>query len=224
MQIDPFAIKKLPKHHPNRLVYTGVARAADYTARLIFPALKIGTPGTGAAASADYDQNDTAVTPPQMGALIASVAALEEGVPGHIAEIGSFRGVTTRQIATNTTRTVHAIDPFMGYGGAEQDLETFRNNTADLANVVHLRTTSGEAARNWSHGPVALVFVDAVHDYANTAFDAHVWAQHLASGGYIAMHDVDNPRYAGTHLAAWRLSRRFEVVHRVEGLVVLRKP
>lgn len=222
MVVDPFGLKKMSKANPSRILLTAKFRAADQMARIAFPF--VGAWKKQAVSPVEgYPQADTAVVPEQMGALIEALNACE-GEQGVIVEIGSYRGVTTRELATRTHRKIFAIDPFMGYGGAEADLELFQSRVADQPHVSHLRKTSGAAAREWAHGPISFVFIDAVHDYANTWFDALTWGSMVRPGGFIAFHDIDSRRYAGTHLAAARFGRGHEVFRRVEGLVIFRKP
>ena len=117
-----------------------------------------------------------------------------------------------------------AVDPFVGYGGSDEDFARFQVRTRDLGNVVHLRATSGDAARSWAFGPVGLVFIDAVHDAVNAAHDTAVWMELLCPGGFLAMHDVDTPAFAGARAAAFRAARRAELWAHVDNLAILRKP
>src|SRR5262249_31006403 len=132
-----------------------------------------------------------------------------------------FRGETTRCLARATKRTVVAVDPFRGYGGAEDDFLRFQHRTADLPNLFHEPKTSGEAARNWVHGPASLIFIDAVHDYANTAFDIEVWTPLLTPGGILALHDTDQACFAGTRRAAFEALGRCELLAHPENLTLL---
>lgn len=222
MAVDPFSLKQMSRTNPSRILMTAGFRAADQAAKIAFPF--VGTWKKDIASPVEgYTQADTAVVPEQMGALLEALSASEES-GGAIVEIGSYRGVTTRELATRTRRPIFAIDPFMGYGGAEADLELFKSRVADQPHVTHLRKTSGAAAQNWPHGPISFVFIDAVHDYANTWFDAQTWGRRVQPGGFIAFHDIDSRRYAGTHCAAARFGRGHDVFRRVEGLVIFRKP
>jgi len=221
MAVDPFELKQMSKFNPWRILLTAGFRTADQAAKIAFPFVgawkkRPVSPVEG------YPQADTAVVSEQMGALIAALNASEDQ-QGVIVEIGSYRGVTTRELATRTRRKIFAVDPFMGYGGADADLRLFQGRVADQPHVTHLRKTSGAAAREWGTEPISFVFIDAVHDYANTWFDAQTWGNILKPGGFIAFHDIDSRRYAGTHLAAARFGRGQEVYQRVEGLVIFRK-
>ncbi len=121
-------------------------------------------------------------------------------------------------------RTVFAVDPFRGYGGDESDFELFCLNTQGLDNVKHLRLSSGDAFRGWQYGPVALVFIDAVHDYPNTRFDLEAWGSLLSPGGIIAAHDTDNPGFAGTRRAVFEATKRgYDILAHPPNLTILFK-
>jgi len=220
--IDPFSVKRYARVHPLRLAFTGYARAMDRIAGLRHGRNALEEIREPWPPAPDYRRADTAVTPDQMAALL-HFAKKAEALPGSIVEIGSYRGVTTSLLAAQTERTVHAVDPFRNYGGAEGDFAIFRENTQDHGNVVHLRDTSGAAAEHWSNGAICFVFVDAVHDYVNTRFDAAVWGERLSPGGYLAMHDVDNADFPGTRRASLEMSKRMRLVCHVNDLVVLQK-
>ena len=95
-----------------------------------------------------------------------------------------------------------------------------------MPNVIHLRRTSGEAARELVNDSVSFVFIDAVHDYVNTRFDAIAWHSLLGPGGLIAFHDTDNLQFAGTRRAVFELMRErsLSLEEHVGNLVILRKP
>jgi hypothetical protein len=170
----------------------------------------------------DGPLEDTAVTRRQLTYLRHALAAAE-GTTGTVAvEVGAFRGATTRVLASSTRLRYVAVDPYVGYGGSEQDLVAFQARILGLTNVQHCRKTSGAAARSWQHGPIAFLFVDAVHDFVNTSFDLAVWAPLLAPGALVAMHDTDSYAYAGTRLAARRFARGRELVAHIENLVIVR--
>jgi hypothetical protein len=172
--VDPFAIKQFSQYHPRRLAFTLWARWQERQARrhvqqYQFPSCVI--PNLPHAPT--IDPQHTAVEPIELQHLLAAVAAEKQQNPAPvIVEIGAYRGVTSRCLALEAAPgQVFCVDPFIGYGGWEQDLAIFQKNTAGLANVTHLRQTSGQASRAWSAQPIDLVFIDAVHDYVNTRFD-----------------------------------------------------
>jgi hypothetical protein len=225
MITDPFSLKSQSKLSPRRLTFTARARVLDYVsrrgfARYAIPA-KILSPLP--VLPSDIAWHDTSVTELQMQHL---VLALEdtEALGGCVVEVGSFRGVTTRCLAARTSRKVISVDPFIGHGALASDHEIFTRNVAARPSITHVRKTSGEAARTWTHGPASLVFIDAVHDYVNTAFDISVWWPLLVPGGIMAFHDTDDLSFAGTRRAVFELYRRgAELYAHPDDLTMLRK-
>jgi len=103
---------------------------------------------------------------------------------GPVVEIGSYRGATTKCMALATSRDIICADPFIGYGGVDNDLRTFQQQVGDLTNVKHLRMTSGSARRNFLQNSTSFVFIDAVHDYVDTTFDIEAWWPSRVSGAF----------------------------------------
>ncbi len=171
----------------------------------------------------DADYSNTAVTPVQMQHLLYALSATENLKDTVVVEVGCYRGVTTKFLANSTSRKVIAVDPYIGYGGSDEDYRHFQNNIAGLPNVIHERVTSGEAVRTWQHGPVSLVFIDAVHDYVNTAFDIQAWSLLTVNGGILAMHDTDCAAFAGTRKAVFELSECLTLFAHPDGLTELSK-
>lgn len=139
-------------------------------------------------------------------------------------EVGAYRGVTTEKLAHFTDRMVIAVDPFKGYGGAAKDYQLFKRRTESLSNVIHLRRTSGEAARDWPYSRPGCVFIDAVHDYVNTWHDALVWGHLVRNRGLLCFHDTDEKQFAGTRRAVYHIAKFWQVWGSCENLVILRKP
>lgn len=205
MTTDPFELKKHPKLHPYRLLWTAKSRLLDYCGRItqrpistqinyLKPAYSFADRGSSLS--------DTAVTSNQAKLLDLAISATD-AFTDPIVEIGSYRGVTTRQLALATNRLVYAVDPFIGYGGWESDLAMFNQRIQALSNTHLLRETSGRAFRLLQNKSLSLVFIDAVHDFSNTWFDFFTWESLVRPGGLIAMHDIDD--FPGTNLACRRI-------------------
>ena len=94
---------------------------------------------------------------------------------------------------------------------------------ANESNVVYVRRSSKEAAKELSSRPLSLIVVDTIHDYINTWFDFCVWGRLLVPGGIILFHDVDD--HAGTNLACRRIIRQknYQVWGYCPNLVALEK-
>jgi predicted O-methyltransferase YrrM len=167
---------------------------------------------------------ETAVTTGQRALLFRALAHTAEMSEG-IAEIGAWRGVTTAALAGRTTRRVYAIDPHKEneFPGVNEAFEAFRERTSPFSNVVHLRCSSGRAAKRLSRTPLSVIFVDAIHDYINTWFDFRVWGNLLVPGGIILFHDVDD--HKGANLACRRILRQknYQIWGYCPNLVALKK-
>ena len=174
---------------------------------------------------ADWPEEDTAVTPRQAGVLRYCAEYvknnLESGIP--LAEIGSYRGVTTCWLAEHSNRIIYAVDPFVGYGGFEKDLEIFQERIGGERLIKHIRATSGAARMEIGDIGIGLIFIDAVHNFSNTMFDALNWEDLIVPNGLIVFHDADEKDFAGTRRATFLMSRRHELFAHVDGLVVFRK-
>lgn len=223
--IDPFAIKRFSKFDPRRLAFTGRARLADRVATSRFDRYALPTTDEGALDKLPEAMiDDTDVNRRQMAVIERHLGEVQQVLPGAIVEIGAFRGVTTRRMAELVPdQIVYAVDPFIGYGGSDVDHASFRTRTGPVANITHLRKTSGEALADLAGTPISFVFVDAVHDWANVRFDGGSWFRLRRPGGVMAFHDTDEVAFAGTRRAVWELARRATLVAHVPGLVLLRK-
>jgi Methyltransferase domain len=221
VRMDPFAVKRYPRWHPVRLAFKSLAVTNEWEARRDFARYALpAKPWDDLPDLPEVDWEATSVTPLQMRYLLRAVAMTDSRIGTVIVEVGCFRGETTRCLARATSRTMIAVDPYQGYGGAQADFARFRLNVAGLDNVVHEPKTSGDAARAWKHGPASLIFIDAVHDYVNTSFDINTWLPNLATGGILALHDIDQVEYAGTRRAAFELLGRLELVAHPDNLAL----
>lgn len=222
MKTDPFVIKQYPKWHPRRLAFTAKAILIEQEARLNFQKYALSekiTPNLPPAPTTDY--SNTAVTPVQMQHLLYALSTTEHLANTVVVEVGCYRGVTTQVLASATSRKSIAVDPYIGYGGSNEDYCHFQSNITKLPNVIHKRVTSGEAVRTWNHGPISLVFIDAVHDYVNTAFDIELWSSLMVKGGILAMHDTDQYYFAGTRKAVFEACHNLELLAHPNNLVLL---
>lgn len=225
MPIDPFAVKQHPKWHPVRAFYTLWARAQEWRSKRAYEAHALPTILPESTREVPHPDTDTAVTTEQYQVLLEAIRHTEPLSDTSVVEVGAYRGKTTRFLATNTARKVFAVDPYVGYGGSEADYTQFLASTTGLENIVHLKQTSGDAARKWSHGrSIGLVFIDAVHDFVNTHYDVTVWSHLVVPGGLIALHDVDNPSYSGTRAVAYGLRAKYTLWRHVDNLAVFEVP
>lgn len=166
------------------------------------------------------------------------------GIPGDIAEIGSWKGRTTVVMgralrdAGRGDRLIHAIDPHTG-SAEHRDaiaregstLAAFRHNLrkARIARLVEEHVTTSQAAAQTlaARGTsLALAFIDGAHDEDAVRADIRAFLPLVAAGGLVALHDCQED---GPHPGVWRayrteLANRVEEVARAESLLILRPP
>lgn len=114
---------------------------------------------------------------PQRVSLIAELAA--KHYPGHIAEIGCAKGITTvglAKVASDYGRRVIAIDPWQRdlEDGHSLDFETFTKGTeryADIIDVLQMKSQDERAIRYLKAAPLCFAYIDGEHKYNALASD-----------------------------------------------------
>lgn len=123
-----------------------------------------------------------------------------------IAEVGSFQGVSTL-LFSMFVKKVYAIDCFdyivPNQGRLPEMDELFVNaekvfdqRTKDIKNIVKIRKTSLEAAKDFKDYSLDAVYIDAEHDYASVKSDIRTWKWKVKDGGIISGHDYHLPHIA----------------------------
>lgn len=115
---------------------------------------------------------------------------------GEIVEIGSYLGNSTVYLALAGGH-VHAVDPhteesMLQVPGSTRTSDQFQENlrTFGVADrVTYHRATSVDAARDWSGGPVRLLFIDGLHTYDDVRADYAAWRPHLAPDHVVLFDD-----------------------------------
>lgn len=139
------------------------------------------------------------------GRLLYELAKLY-GKGGEVVEIGSFQGKSTAFLAQavkeNGEGRVASIDPHLGETHATKNGshfgETFLKFKKNLRNleldefVVSLRKTSREASKAWKR-KIAVLNIDALHEYEFAKEDLSRWLPHLIPGGVVICHDAFSP-------------------------------
>lgn len=222
--IDPFSIKGRRKHDPFRVTWTLQSRLIEAYARRVSRSFSDGIDRMTFTIFHDErgsSMEDTTVSGNQMKVLLAAVA---DSPDGEIVEIGSYRGVSTREIALTTDKKVWAVDPFPTKSSMENDYVRFAERTGSLPNVEHLKTTSGDALTRLRDRPIAVAFVDAIHDFSNSWFDIWSWSRLVIENGFVVCHDVDD--HKGVNLAVRTFLRRspdFRVWGYVPNILALKR-
>ncbi|HET7721599.1 MAG TPA: class I SAM-dependent methyltransferase, partial [Acidimicrobiales bacterium] len=121
---------------------------------------------------------------------------------GVIVEIGSWKGKSTIWLGNGSKAgqsvPIYAVDPHIGFPdvpetyGVIKTFEEFKRNieAAGVDDVVTpLVMTSEEAAAGFTE-PVALLFVDGVHQYEYVKSDFEYWFPKVRDGGVMVFHDT----------------------------------
>jgi len=126
-----------------------------------------------------------------------SVAQVPAG--GTIVEVGSYHGKSAVNLAYAARRIgkgarVFCVDTWMNttieHALNTDVYERFLNNTAAYRDVITtLRGRSAEVGREWTRGPVDVLFIDGDHSYAGVTADIEAWVPHVRRGGLILFHD-----------------------------------
>jgi predicted O-methyltransferase YrrM len=132
--------------------------------------------------------------------------AMQASTRKSIAEIGSWKGRSTRAMADNTTGNIYAIDTWAGTPEDAHFKElqdkpkdwlrsVFYVNVGYLPNVVTKQYRSLEAAARCCHlKTFDMIFIDAAHDYESVKADILAWRPLLKDGGLLCGHDYDRGR------------------------------
>jgi len=169
--------------------------------------------------------------------LAAAGRALDDVDATAIVEVGSYCGrspivLGSAALNAQTAGRVFAVDPHDGFVGAlDQGLQfagptfdRFQQNIAlaGLTTVVEpVRQRSIDV--HWDQ-PIALLFVDGLHDYVNVARDFYHFERWLAPGAFVAFHDYAD-YYPGVKTFVDELvaGGEFAFVESVRSLAVIRR-
>jgi hypothetical protein len=152
--------------------------------------------------------------------LAAAVAAAVRttAAPHHVVEVGSYCGRSTvvigrvLQILGGPDSAVYAVDPHEGLiqnSGLDRVVRPVVSRLQDFT---------------WKDGPIGLLLVDGLHDYASVMGDVTHLDRYMPSGALLACHDYTNG-HSGVDRAVEQLTGPgcFEVIDQAGALVVLRK-
>ena len=133
---------------------------------------------------------------------VALKACKEFPAPQNILEIGSYHGKSTVLLGSIAKEyfdkaTVYAIDPHEGnVGAADQGIQTlapslemFNKNISEAGVAESIKLIKDYSYKVEWDKPIALLFIDGLHDYVNVAKDFWHFADWVLPGGYIAFHD-----------------------------------
>jgi len=128
-------------------------------------------------------------------------------VPGDVAELGAWVGLTTAYLAAacrvRGEGHVYAVDTFAGTkegGTTYPSVERFGGSTlsAFKETIAHAEVADGvtplmglttQVAASYAGRPIRLLLIDADHSFDGVRNDYLAWLDHVAPGGLIVFHD-----------------------------------
>jgi predicted O-methyltransferase YrrM len=141
--------------------------------------------------------------------------------PRAVFEVGTYLGMTTRQLAANTEATIYTLDlPPKGHpdhvetaywGQPEQPGASFQG-TPEADRIVQLYGDSQTYDFSAHAGTMDFVFVDATHEYDEVKRDSRSALEVLAPGGLILWHDYQ-PHFSGLVRALEELNTEVPIMH-----------
>jgi hypothetical protein len=115
-----------------------------------------------------------------------------------LAEIGCYVGDST-EIFANSFFEVYTIDPWLnGYDDSDASSyrydmniieQQFDSTMKQFENVHKMKMTGDEACKLFEDESLAMVYIDAVHQYEDVKKDILNWLPKVKTGGIIAGHD-----------------------------------
>jgi O-methyltransferase len=183
----------------------GLLVAARHVRRRLFPdreSLRFPTYGK-AIAKLVVDSGD----PARYASLALACATLEqEGIAGEFAEVGVYRGATSRFLsACAPGRTLHLFDTFAGFDVRDREPENAGDTRFTATSEAAVRRALGAAANAVIHpgyfpsttaGLEGRTFAFVLLDldvYAPTLAGLEFFYPRLARGGYCFVHDYNSP-------------------------------
>jgi O-methyltransferase len=169
--------------------------------------------------------------PARYASLALAVRTLQqEGIAGEFAEVGVYRGATSRFLAACAPeRTLHLFDTFAGFDRREREPENASDERFQATSEATVRRALGATANaviHAGHFPTttagledrtfAFVLLD-LDVYAPTRAGLEFFYPRLASGGYCFVHDYNSPesnracRRALTEFLAGKPERAIEL-------------
>jgi len=172
------------------------------------------------------------------GEMLFELARQCRSGDGVIVEIGSWKGKSTIWLGCGSKAgdsvPVYAVDPHIGFPDVPESyghINTFDEFKANIEQagvddvIVPMVMTSEEAAGIFTE-PVALLFVDGVHEYDYVKTDFDCWFPKVRDGGILVFHDTAGAAHTGAKRFVERhvyRSRRFRGARFVDSATVVEK-
>ena len=146
--------------------------------------------------------------PVRYGSMALAIAGLDRaGIPGALAEVGVWRGDTSRFLHLQAPhRVLHLFDTFQGFPGGdlenakpsdairfrESSLEAVKSRLGNAENVLFHVGRFPDTAAGLSHETFSFVLID-VDIYKPTLAALEFFYPRLSKGGYCFIHDYNSP-------------------------------
>lgn len=118
-------------------------------------------------------------------------------------EVGSFEGISTLlfSLFVDTVYSVDCYDYKVPPSGRIQEMDKmfedaeklFIARTKDVKNIIKIRKSSVEAAKDFEDMSLDAVYIDAEHDFESVRADIKAWRPKLKFGGVLSGHDFYLP-------------------------------
>ena len=145
--------------------------------------------------------------PARYASLALACATLErEGIAGEFAEVGVYRGATSRFLsACAPGRTLHLFDTFHGFAAGDREPENANDARFQATSEATVRRALGAAANAVIHPGYFPATTKGLEDtrfafvlldldvYAPTLAGLEFFYPRLARGGYCFVHDYNSP-------------------------------
>lgn len=105
-----------------------------------------------------------------------------------VVEIGSYSGVSSELFALFCKR-LYCVDIWQGY--AEPAEKIFDELFIKYNNIVKMKLTSRDAAKNFQNHSIDLLYIDSDHRYETIKEDVLLWASKIKTNGIISGHDYN---------------------------------
>ncbi len=107
-------------------------------------------------------------------------------------------------------------------GGMQNERNAFES--AGMIGPNQILADSRTAAREWTRGPIHLIFIDDGHLDPEIRGDILGWRPHLVPGSPMAFHDYGSPHWPDVQKVVDELLGDWETIMRVDTLIVKRVP
>lgn len=136
-----------------------------------------------------------------------------------IVNVGAGSGTSSLAIVEERPDArVFTVDISAGgpLGGLENECNAFRNAGISYLCPIQINKASHIAAKEWKHGPIHMVFIDADHVNPAVERDIREWKKWVARDGVVAFHDYGSPKWPDVKETVDRMMKKNEILLHVD--------